>query len=62
MFLKPYQFRNHTKNIYYLFKRNYNFKKLSIQMNKNPYVKNLLEEQSKKNERQGILKKLIDKR
>jgi hypothetical protein len=62
MFLKQSQFGNYTKNVYYIFKRNYNFKKLSIQMEKNPHVKNLVEEQSKKKERQGVLKKLIDKR
>jgi hypothetical protein len=62
MFLKQYQFRNPTKNVYYIFKRNYNFKKLSIEMEKNPYVKSIIEEQSKKNEQQGVLKKLIDKR
>jgi hypothetical protein len=62
MFLKQYQFGNHTRNVYYLFKRNYNFKKLSIQMEKNPYVKNLVEEQSKKKEQKSLLNKLIDKR
>ncbi|CAF4897983.1 unnamed protein product [Rotaria sp. Silwood1] len=62
MFLRPYQYGNKTKHIYDLFKRNYNFKKLTIQMEKNPHMKNIIEEQLKKKESQGILKRLIDKR
>jgi hypothetical protein len=53
---------NNARNVYYLFKRNYNFKKLSIEMTNNPHVKNLVEEQAKKKEQQGILKRLVDKR
>ncbi|CAF1178811.1 unnamed protein product [Rotaria sordida] len=62
MFLKPYQYGNKTKYVYDLFKRNYNLKKLTIQMEKNPHMKNIVEEQLKKKESQGILKRLIDKR
>jgi hypothetical protein len=62
MFLKQYQLGNNARNVYYLFKRNYNFKKLSIEMTNNPHVKNLVEEQAKKKEQQGILKRLVDKR
>ena len=51
-----------TRNVYLLLKRNYNFKKLSIEMERNPQVKNLLEEKLKKREQQGVLNKLIDKR
>ncbi|CAF4028747.1 unnamed protein product [Rotaria sp. Silwood2] len=62
MFLKPSQCGNKTKCVYDLFKRNYNLKKLTIQMEKNPHMKNIMEEQLKKKESQGILKRLIDKR
>jgi hypothetical protein len=62
MFFKSNQFGNQTRNIYLILKRNYNFKKLSIQMDKNPQVKNLVEEKLKKNEQKGVLNKLINKR
>lgn len=62
MFLRQFHFENHTKNVYFLFKRNYNLKKLSDQMEKNPHIKNIVEKQSKKKEQQGVLKKLLDKR
>jgi ABC-type amino acid transport substrate-binding protein len=62
MFLKQYQIGNNAKNVFYLFKRNYNMKKLSVQMDKNPHVKNIVDEQMKKKQQQGILKRLIDKR
>ncbi len=62
MFFKPNQFGNQTRNVYLILKRNYNFKKLSIQMDKNPQVKNLVEEKLKKNEQKGVLNKLINKR
>jgi hypothetical protein len=62
MFLKQYQIGNNAKNVFYLFKRNYNMKKLNVQMDKNPHVKNIVDEQMKKKQQQGILKRLIDKR
>jgi hypothetical protein len=62
MFFKPFQIVHYPRNISLIIKRNYNFKKLSIQIEKNPHMKNLLEEQSKKNESQGVLKKLVNKR
>ncbi|CAF3309617.1 unnamed protein product [Rotaria socialis] len=62
MFLKPYQLGNKSKQIYDVFKRNYNLKKLTIQMEKNPHMKKIMEEQLQKRQSQGVLKKLIDKR
>ena len=37
-------------------------KKISLQTEKNPHVKNIVEEKLKKKEQQGILNKLISKR
>lgn len=62
MFLKPNQCGSKSKQIYDLLKRNYSTRKLNIQMEKNPHMKHVFEEQLKKKQPQGILKKLIDKR
>ena len=62
MFLKPYQLGNKSKQIYDVFKRNYNLKKLTTQMEKNQHMKNIMDEQLQKRQSQGVLKKLIDKR
>jgi hypothetical protein len=62
MFLKQNQLANSSRNVYYLFKRNYNLKKLTTQIDKNPHLKKVFDEQSKKKERQGVLKHLVDKR
>jgi hypothetical protein len=62
MFFKPSQFGNPTRNVYLILKRNYNLKKLSIQMDKNPQLKSIIEEKLKKTEQQGVLNKLVNKR
>lgn len=62
MFLKQFHFENQTKTIYYFIKRNYNIKKLSNQIEKNPHMKNFVDEQLKRREQKGILKKLVEKR
>jgi len=59
MFAKPYQSRN---VVYYLFKRNYNLKKLTVQMQKNPHIKNIFEQETNKRQSGGVFKKLVDKR
>lgn len=62
MLLKPLHYGNKSKNLFDLFKRNYNMKKLTSQMEKNPHMKHIIEDQIKKKEPQGVLKRLIDKR
>ncbi len=49
-------------NTYSLFKRNYNIKKLQEQMVGNPFVSNLAERQLEKKQRQGVFKRLVEKR
>lgn len=62
MFVKVNSLISSTRNLSVLFKRNYNMKKISLQMERNPHVKNLVEEKLKKKEQQGVLNKLISKR
>ena len=62
MFIKPNQFGNQTRNVYLILKRNHNIKKIQMQTDKNPQLKNLMEEKLNKNQPKGVLNKLINKR
>ena len=62
MFAKQGQVGNNIKHVFYLIKRNYDLKKLSIQAEKNPYLKNIMENKMKKREPLGTLQRIIDKR
>ena len=44
------------------FRRFYNVKKYEIEKLRNPHVKNIIDEQSKKNEVRGVLNRLVEKR
>jgi len=46
----------------WILKRNYHMKKLSIDSDKNPHVKKLVEEQLKRKQSKAVLDKLVEKR
>lgn len=62
MFVKINPLISSTRNISWIFKRNYNMKKLSLQTEKNPQVKKIFEEKFKRKQQQSVLDKLVNKR
>ncbi|UJR10052.1 hypothetical protein I4U23_014274 [Adineta vaga] len=62
MFLKSFQLERNTRNVQFLFKRTYNFKRLDVQSIKNPQVNAIREKKLMKRQNQGVLNRLIEKR